>query len=446
MDRRKFIESLGAAGLMAALGAHGRPARAQSTPSHNLPLFVSGLATGAWDVSLFFDPKTDGQRLYPANNFAQSDLVQVGNFTLGPVSTGAVQFFQRYTNQILLLNGVFAETIDHNTGQQLAMSGSAQQGFPCFSALIAAQAGANLGLPFISGGAYDETARLVAKTLAVPSVVTAMRSVTGSTGSAYSNADITVITNAVAARLARKHAGSAAMPNRKNLTGVLEQARLGWSAFPGVLQTLADLQANVPITDSVVGGPGADTTTNNSMLLGIQLGLAGYVNNATVSLNLQVQSFDQHTSLYPDHTQKMDTYFVGLDYLMRAAAHLNISDRIFFMGGSDFTRSPHVISPGPSFGKDHWFGTTSLLIMGPGITGNRIIGKTTDGYGNTDDSQALQAMPLDPKTLQPTSTGGVTMTRAYIHSELRRVAGLQNTPLDAQYPLDIATAPLRLFE
>ena len=446
MDRRKFIETLGAAGLMAAIGANGRPARAQSKVSHNLPLFVNALGNGAWDVTLFVDPKTDKQRLYPGNLFNEGDLVQAGAFTLGPVSKGAVQFFQRYSSKILLINGVFAETIDHLTGQQIAMSGSSQQGFPCFSALIAAQAGASLGLPFVSGGSYDETAKTVAKTLAVPSVITAMRSVSDTSASAYSTSDITVITNAVAARLARKRSASAT-PNSQKLLGLLDQARQGWSSFPGVLQTLADLQANVPVTDTVVGGPGANTTTNNQMLLGIQLGLAGYVNNATISINLDCGTFDQHTDLYPNHVQSLDNYFIGLDYLMRAADHLGIADRIFLMGGSDFTRSPHIINPGPNYGKDHWFGTTSVVVIGPGITGNRVIGKTTDGYGNADDTKALQAMPLDAKTLQPTSAAtGVTLTRAYIHSELRRIAGLQKTPLDLQFPLETATAPVTLFE
>ncbi len=445
MDRRRFIETLGAAGLMAVVGPNGRPARAQAAPSHGLPLFVNALASGSWDVSLFLDPKTDGQRLYPGNLFAQADLVQTGAFTLGPVSTAAVQFFQRYGAKILLINGIYAETIDHNTGQQLSMSGSTQQGFPCFSALIAAKAGASLGLPFISGGSYDETAKTVAKTLAVPSVVTAMQSVSNTSGSAYSTADIAVITNAVAARLARKQA-AAATSNRHQLIGLLNQARQGWAAFPGVLQTLADLQANVPVTDGVVGGAGADTSRNNPMLLGIQLGLAGYVNNSTISINLNCASFDQHTDLYPTHPAMIDTYFIGLDYLMRAAAHLGIADRIFVMGGSDFTRSPHIINPGADYGKDHWLGTTSVIAIGPGITGNRVIGKTTDGYGDADDSKALQAMPLDAKTLQPTSGSGVTLTRAYIHSEMRRIAGIQQSALDAQFPLDMATAPLTLFE
>lgn len=446
MDRRRFIETLGAAGLMAALGPNGRPARAaQATPSHNLPLFVHALAQGAWDVTLFLDPKTDGQRLYPGNLFSESDLVQTGAFSLGPVSTGALQFFARYAPKILLINGIYAETIDHNTGQQLAMSGSSQQGFPCFSALTAAMAGPTLGLPFVSGGSYDETAKTVAKTLAVPSVVTAMQSVGNTSASAYSTADITVITNAVAARLARKQA-AAATSNRHQQIGLLNQARQGWSAFPGVLQTLADLQANVPITDGVVGGPGADTSTNNPMLLSIQLGLAGYVNNATISINLNVAGFDTHTDLYPAQVSTIDTYFVGLDYLMRAAAHLNISDRIFLTGGSDFARSPHIINPGADYGRDHWLGTTSVLAMGPGITGNRVIGKSTDGYGDPDDTKALQAMPLDAKTLQPTTGTGVTLTRAYIHSEMRRLAGLQQSPLNAQFPLDMATSPVTLFE
>ena len=254
MNRRTFIESLGAAGLLAALTPAGRVARAGSTPAHAFPLYVNALARGAWDVSLFCDPKSDGGKLYPANTFAMADCKQIGPFLLSPMSVGAQQFFTRYTQQILLINGVFAETIDHDTGQQIAMTGSSTQGYPTFGAMIASKLGKGFGLPFLSANAYDQTANLVAKTLATPSVVTAMQQAAGSS-STFSAADSAIITNAVAARLARTQAAAQNL-TRRTQTGLLQEARQGWAAFPGILQTMADLQANVPITDGgVVGGP-----------------------------------------------------------------------------------------------------------------------------------------------------------------------------------------------
>ena len=442
MDRRRFLETLAAAGLMATLDPMGRVARAATAPAHASPLFVNALARGAWDVTLFCDPKSDGGKLYPANTYAMADCTQVGPFLMAPSSVGAIQFFQRYTQQILLLNGIFAETIDHDTGQQIAMSGSSAQGFPAFGALAAAQLGPTLGLPFVSAGAYDQTASLVAKTLASPNIVTALQKASGA--GSYNATDSAIITNAVAARLARVQS-AATTPNRRALAGLLQRARQGWESFPGVLQTIADLQANVPVSDGVVaGGPGTDTSTANQMVLGIQLGLAGYVNNATVSLNLGYLNFDQHTDI-ASQPAILDSFFVGLDYLMRAAAHLNVQDKLVIMAGSDFTRSPHIINPGASPGKDHWAGSTSVMLMGAGIRGNRAVGQTTTGYGDADDTNALQAMPLDATSLAPTS-GGVTLLRAHVHAEMRRLAGITGTASDTAYPLSLGSAPVNLLD
>ena len=178
------------------------------------------------------------------------------------------------------------------------------------------------------------------------------------------------------------------------------------------------------------------------------MGLAGYVNNATVSLNLGYVTgtnipFDAHTDI-ASHPALIDSFFVGLDYLMRAAAHLGVQDRVVLMAGSDFTRSPHIINPGPDQGKDHWAGSTSVIAMGPGVAGGRLVGQSTDGYGAPDDTTALQAMPVDAKTLAP-SAGGVTLLRAHVHAELRRLAGLTGTDVDLAYPLALGSAPLPLF-
>ena len=209
------------------------------------------------------------------------------------------------------------------------------------------------------------------------------------------------------------------------------------------MATLADLQANVPLVDGVVGNAGARVTAaSNPLFLASQLALAGYVNGATVSANLAMGNLDQHTG-FALHPLRIDSFFVGPDYFWRAAAYLGVADRVVMMTGSDFTRSPHAIGPAGSQGKDHWIGTTSCLFMGPRISGGRRIGASTLGTKATD-AGASYAMALDPKTLKPAASR-VIIQREHVHYEMRRLIGLQGKALDLAYPLRLPTKPVVLL-
>jgi hypothetical protein len=81
-------------------------------------------------------------------------------------------------------------------------------------------------------------------------------------------------------------------------------------------------------------------------------------------------------------------------------------------------------------GKDHWsFG--SVMFLGRGIKGNRVIGAT-------DDKQF--AVPLDPATLKPDRARGVRVRPEHIHDALRAAAGIADHPLAKKFPLGVAEA------
>ena len=96
--------------------------------------------------------------------------------------------------------------------------------------------------------------------------------------------------------------------------------------------------------------------------------------------------------------------------------------------GSDFGRTPFYNT---GAGKDHW-NVTSVLAMGAGVTGNRVIGAT---------SQNFEALKLNPGTLQPHSLG-VTVTPKHIHRAMRDYLGVP-ADLDREFP--VSAESLALF-
>ena len=122
----------------------------------------------------------------------------------------------------------------------------------------------------------------------------------------------------------------------------------------------------------------------------------------------------------------------GTDFLMDEAERQGVADKIIVAVGSDFGRTPYYNG---GMGKDHW-STTSMLFMGAGIPGNRVVG-TSDGEHNAIGVTAN----LDPDT----SAEARKIHPADIHYALRKVAGLHDGELAAMFPLDLKGDPLPLF-
>ena len=62
------------------------------------------------------------------------------------------------------------------------------------------------------------------------------------------------------------------------------------------------------------------------------------------------------------------------DFIMEEATRAGIRDRVGLVIGSDFGRTPKYNAGN---GKDHW-PITSMMMMGAGIRGNRVIGATDE--------------------------------------------------------------------
>ena len=78
-------------------------------------------------------------------------------------------------------------------------------------------------------------------------------------------------------------------------------------------------------------------------------------------------------------------------------------------------------------GKDHW-SIGSIMFMGPGIKGNRVIGAT-------DEKQFL--VPMNPKSLSSDAKNGIRVRPEHIHTSLRQFAGIDKHAFTKQFPLQV---------
>lgn len=424
MQRRDFMKVLGFAGLTLA-SPLSAPWEAQAQEPYDGPFWVTINAGGGWDPTVLCDPKgrVNEEQEDPVNMFFVDEIGTAGNHKYAPVAEHAA-FFEKYQDQLLVINGVDTSTNGHDSGSRNTWSGSLSEGNPAFAALVAAAKAPQAPMAYISNGGFDETAGLVARTrsgnadalirLAYPNRIDP-----GNDESALYQLDANSerLAQAQADRLDRIR-GKQNLPHLKQSMDMLHTARLGRKDIYRLTEHLPD-----PLDNS-----------GNRLRRQAQVAIAAYKAGIAVSVNLSTGGFDTHGNHDANHIPRMQTILEGIDFTMEEAERQGVADRIVIMVGSDFGRTP---SYNEGNGKDHW-PITSVMLMGTGIRGGRTIGGTTDRF------TPLRVKPDTLETVGDDDASGVRITPAHIHRELRDLAGIQGDDFDRNFPLKVGT-PLKLF-
>jgi uncharacterized protein (DUF1501 family) len=108
--------------------------------------------------------------------------------------------------------------------------------------------------------------------------------------------------------------------------------------------------------------------------------------------------------------------------VLRRAEELKLREKLVIVMQSEMGRTPDY---NKGNGKDHW-SVGSVMFLGPGIKGNRVIGAT-------DEKQFH--VPLNPQTLVCDKAAGIKVRPEHIHEALRRYAGIADHPLSKKFPL-----------
>ena len=382
----------------------------QSYPS----LFLNIHADGGWDPTCFCDPK--GQRFKtqanPVNHYMIDDIRSPN--ASSPIRWAPLgkndHFFQIHYDKVLVINGVDTSTDHHSIGTQYSSSGQLEEGHPSFAAMLTACQGRHLPLGYITNGSYNLTRGVVPKTHL---------------------ASLGVATGIAKYDFKQEHLfyseSATGMEDVRNVClESLQELKL-----PGTNQSLNDIYLSQNGQNQLKhlhkNLPNLNHFTTH---LGQQgaIAIAGYRSDLTIAAHLSVNGFDTHSNHDVGQTVAFDRLSSGLSEIWTEVERHKLQDRVLIMVTSDFGRTPYY---NESNGKDHW-PITSVLFMGAGIRGNRVIGAT---------DESLNALPININTLE-LDPNGVKLTPAHLHACLRQYYGIEQSTLSAQFPICEPALPI----
>ena len=178
-------------------------------------------------------------------------------------------------------------------------------------------------------------------------------------------------------------------------------------------QTLARVTPHIP-----------QTIPKDPLSQQAEIALASIKAGVCVSANLSIGQFDSHQKNDEDQMKLIPRFLASIDYLLRRAEELQIRERLVVVIQSEMGRTP-AYNTGD--GKDHW-SIGSIMFLGPGIRGNRVIGATNAGQF---------AVPINPSTLQLSPEDGIRVRPEHIHVALRELAGITDHDYSRQFSFKV---------
>lgn len=421
MKRRTLLKALTGIGMAGVLPMSlTRPAFGATAER----FLITISATGGWDPTALIDPKGNTPRadgLGPVNNYSASAIKSAGNLSYAPYpsmieepaieSTGHFDtFFNKHADRLLVINGIDTQTNGHDSGRRFMWSGKLEEGYPTIAALAAAPF-ADQPMAFISNGGYDFTASIVAPVrtaspgtfnqLAFPNSMFPTDPDLLDLG-LVGQSSYSLVQQAREERLVRQRMAET-LPKRQKQMEQLQTVKNS----DVELQSLLDFLPN-EVSSGLAGQ--AEVT------------IAAFASGLAVSANLNASGFDTHGDHDQDHTPSLTALLEGIDHLWEQIEQRGMQDKVTILIGSDFGRTPFY---NEGDGKDHW-NITSIMAMGAGITGNRIIGATNENF---------EALKLNTSTLQP-DDNGIIITPQHVHRSLRDFLGVQDD-LDKLFPIGV---------
>lgn len=358
LDRRQFIRR-NALGLT-ALALTG-PARAQQTRSGKRFLFIH--AQGGWDPLAVFAPLygVAGIDMEP-----DSDRMRIGGFELvdSPLRPAVRQFFERHGDQTLVLDGMSVRSVNHETCQAVSLTGSTSDRRPDWATLLATGARERFDLPHIvfSGPVFTGPhAVLVSRAQGALAPLLDGRllentqpGVRGMTGPAGRLVD----------RFLARRAESllSAYPDDPKLRDLAEashrarrlsdnsseiQLQAGGNTQARICTAIEALRTGVCRCASVGDDGGWDTHLDNSL----------------------------QSPLFQNLFTRLDET-LGLLASTTGPDGRPLAEDTLVVVTSEMARTPAYNG---TQGRDHW-PYTSMMVIGPGITGGRAVGGYTDGF------------------------------------------------------------------
>jgi len=417
MHRRKFIKTLACAGGLTAFSGIAPSLLAQST--YNGKLLIAVQLNGGVDVTSFCDPKMNVAGEREINRWARSaETLQAGNISYAPFADNQ-RFFEKYYSDMLVINGVDAQTNSHTVGEVNNWSGRNSEGFPSLTSMMAAVQAPELPLAYLNFGGFGNTAGIIRSTRVnnvrdIRNIIFPNTSEYSADQSYQSQSDWDRIRDFHRLNMERLGQESGVLARNKNN----RQFYLDAFGRAEGIKVFGDL---IPDQNEIQQPRGAGKFGNSTLHQQIQVSLLAFKSGVSVAADVLEIGYDTHTYHERDHTPLLGNSTDAIDYLWTFAEELGLADRLVVVIGSDFGRTPYFNA---ADGKDHWpIGSFMVMEKNAAYT-NQVLGET-DGGHNT--------LPINPQTLEQDGFDGVIIRPAHVHKALRRYLGIENNIVSQQF-------------
>jgi hypothetical protein len=410
MQRRDFISKLATAASWGSLAGIAPAALlAQDNFSDKL-LFC-----------LHCDPKTNQAGEAEISNWSRSsDIQTAGNLSYAPVANNSFMF-DRYYQDMLVINGVDAQTNSHTVGVTNNWSGRNSDGYPSLTALYAASTAPSLPLAYLNFGGFGNTQSLIRSSrisnIAQLTNILFPNDYQYSAKQYHSNGDFERI-RALQLRTAQRLAAQTNMPagQRKNRQIFVEALTR--------VDGLGDFANSIPQASELQGSRVVTQNLTSSLHQQMQVSLLAMKSGVTVAVDLLEGGFDSHQDHDMIHAALLTNLNNAIDYFWTYAEQLGLADRIVLVMGSDFGRTPKYNS---GAGKDHWPVGSYIIMERNAHFTNRVFGETDAGHST---------YPVNLETGRQDYVNGVALHPKHIHLALRKYLGIQGNQYASSFPLD----------
>ncbi|MEE4279904.1 MAG: DUF1501 domain-containing protein, partial [Halieaceae bacterium] len=337
------------------------------------------------------------------------------------------RFFKKYAKDMLVVNGVDAQTNAHGVGIMFNWSGRNSGGAPTLTALHAAKNAPDLPLGYTSLGGFSATANLTRFTRMwdINSIKGLLDPFTNEWDGQPSRppAESELVAKYVDASVRELEKTSLSRRQLATLAA-FKESRAKRGSMTRLLDILPSEDGYEPTV--AVDTPNGDQSDLRRRMQGV---LLIFKSGLGAAADISIGGFDSHDNNDAFQGPLLSHVADSIDFFWSYARQLGIANRITLLVGSDFSRT-NFYNDGD--GKDHWnFG--SYIIMSPNAKwGGRTVGVTDELHFG---------LPIDPKTLKQ-SKNGIIMTPAHVHLALRKHLGLEKLANEAGFPFNVEAVDL----
>ena len=371
ITRRQSLQAMaGALGLsgLASVGL-SRRALAAGTATKKLVLVYN---YGGWDPTRVFAGEFDNGAV-DMERQAQAGTVGDLVFVDHPDRPGVRSFMERHGSKALILNGVLMPSVAHENCLRLSLTGTSADGSPDFAAVAAGHSMSEYPLPHLVVGGPS-----------FPGEMGAAVTRAGSSGQLEGLLSGDIMTwgekPAVPPRKQAEDVMDAYLASRARaaeLAATPGKEKELLAAYGASLERAANLEDLLHVMD---WNGGTDLSSQARMAVdALSMGISRCV---TLGFTGSGSGWDSHSDNDRIQSTNFEALFAGVSELMDRLGSTpgdvlpTQADETLVVVMSEMGRTPKL---NEAEGKDHW-PYTSLLMVGPGISGGRTVGGL-DSYG-----------------------------------------------------------------